>query len=344
MDSGCPTRRVLTHARPAGGPRPGEKIRPANPDGGKEPAGGIARGRAAAPKGVDRALGGTCHHGRMPYRSLSYSLGAGPGALSPCGPLPSVLDVDVAIAGAGFTGLWTAYYLAGASPGLRIAVCEREIAGFGASGRNGGWCSAYFPASLAKLERMAGRDRAIALYRAMEDTVDEVGRVVAAEGIDCHWAKGGALQLARSPAQLERAIDYVNESRSYGFGEDDVRLLTAAETAEQVTADRVVGATYTPHCAAIHPARLARGLAEAVRRRGVRVFEGTPVTEIAPGRLVTTRGTVRAQYVIRATEGYTPELPGLHRAIAPVYSLMIATAPLPESVWDQIGLASRPTF
>jgi glycine/D-amino acid oxidase-like deaminating enzyme len=280
----------------------------------------------------------------MPYRSLSYWLGSVPGDLTPGGPLPGDLDVDVAIAGAGFTGLWTAYYLAGASPGLRIAVCEQEIAGFGASGRNGGWCSAYFPASLAKLERMAGRDQAIAMYRAMEDTVDEVGRVVAAEGIDCHWAKGGAVQLARSPAQLDRAIDYVNESRSYGFGEDDVRLLTAAETAEQVTADGVVGATYTPHCAAIHPARLARGLAEAVRRRGVRLFEGTPVTEIAPGRLRTTRGTVRAQYVIRATEGYTPDLPGLHRAIAPVYSLMIATAPLPESVWDQIGLASRPTF
>jgi glycine/D-amino acid oxidase-like deaminating enzyme len=278
------------------------------------------------------------------YRSLSYWLSSVPGDLSPGAPLPGDLDVDVAIAGAGFTGLWTAYYLATASPGLRIAVCEREIAGFGASGRNGGWCSAYFPASLAKLERMAGRDRAIAMYRAMEDTVDEVGRVVAAEGIDCHWAKGGALQLARSPAQLERAIDDVNEARSYGFGEDDLRLLTAAETAEQVTADGVFGATYTPHCAAIHPARLARGLAEAVQRRNVSVFENTPVTEIAPGRLRTTRGTVRAQYVIRATEGYTPDLPGLHRAIAPVYSLMIATAPLPESVWDQIGLASRPTF
>jgi glycine/D-amino acid oxidase-like deaminating enzyme len=280
----------------------------------------------------------------MSYRSLSFWLDSLPGDLSPRDPLPGDLDVDVAIAGAGFTGLWTAYYLASASPGLRIAVCEQEIAGFGASGRNGGWCSAYFPASLAKLERMAGRDQAIAMYRAMEDTVDEVGRVVAAEDIDCHWAKGGALQLARSPAQLERAIEHINESRSYGFGAEDVRLLTAAETAEQVTADGLAGATYTPHCAAIHPARLARGLAEAVRGRGVRVFEDTPVTEIAPGRLRTTRGTVRAQYVIRATEGYTPGLPGLHRAIAPVYSLMIATAPLPESVWDEIGLASRPTF
>ena len=101
------------------------------------------------------------------YRSLSYWLDSVPGPLAPTDPLPGDLDVDVAIAGAGLTGLWTAYYLAGAQPGLRVAVCEANIAGFGASGRNGGWCSALFPASLAKLTRMAGRDAAIAMYRAM---------------------------------------------------------------------------------------------------------------------------------------------------------------------------------
>jgi len=252
--------------------------------------------------------------------------------------------VDVAIAGAGLTGLWTAYYLASAQPGLRIAVCEREIAGFGASGRNGGWCSALFPASLAKLTRMAGRDQAIAMYRAMQATVDEVGRVATAEGIDCHWAKGGTVQLARSAAQLERAQAEVAEEREFGFGEEDLRLLTADEAGAMVGAAGVLGGTYTPHCAAIHPARLVRGLAEVVRRRGVSVFESTPVTEIAPGRLRTPHGTVRAEFVIRATEGYTPGLPGLHRAIVPVYSLMIATEPLPDSVWQQVGLAGRRTF
>ncbi|MGP7998776.1 MAG: NAD(P)/FAD-dependent oxidoreductase [Streptosporangiaceae bacterium] len=280
----------------------------------------------------------------QPYRSLSYWLSTVPGELSPGDPLPGDQDVDVAIAGAGFTGLWTAYYLAQASPGLRIAVCEREIAGFGASGRNGGWCSALFPASLAKLERMAGRDAAVAMYRAMQETVDEVGRVTAAEGIDCHWAKGGTVQLARSPAQLERAREEVAEYRAFGFGQADLRLLNRAEAAERVAASGVLGATYTPHCAAIHPARLARGLAAAVRQHGVRLYEQTPVTEIAPGRMRTPSGTVRAEYVIRATEGYTPLLPGLHRAIAPVYSLMIATASLPDSAWAQIGLAGRPTF
>jgi hypothetical protein len=97
-------------------------------------------------------------------------------------------------------------------------VCKRDIAGFGASGRNGGWCSALFPASLGKLERMAGRDAAVAMYRAMQATGDEVGQVTAAEGIDCHWAKGGTVQLARSATQLERAGDEVAQARSFGFG------------------------------------------------------------------------------------------------------------------------------
>ena len=278
------------------------------------------------------------------YRSLSFWHDTVPGTLTPGEPLAADTEADVAIVGAGFTGLWTAYYLATTAPELRVVVCEREIAGFGASGRNGGWCSALFPASLSKLERMAGRDSAIAMQRAMQETVDEVGRVAAAEGIDCHYAKGGTITLARTPVQLERARAEIAEARSFGFGEDDLRLLTSEQARQMAGAASVLGGLYTPHCAAIHPARLARGLADAVRRAGAEVFEQTPVREIHPGRVVTASGTVRARYVVRATEGYTPQLPGLERAIAPVYSLMIATEPLPESAWAQIGLAGRPTF
>ena len=278
------------------------------------------------------------------YRSLSLWHDTVPGSLTPGAPLAGDVEADVAIVGAGFTGLWTAYYLARADPRLRIVVCEREIAGFGASGRNGGWCSALFPASLPKLERMAGRASAVAMQRAMHGAVDEVGAVAAAEGIDCHFAKGGTVQLARSPAQLERARAEVAQAREYGFGEDDLRLLTVAEARAMIGASQVLGGTYTPHCAAIHPARLVRGLADAVRRAGVAVYERTPVLRIEPRRVTTAAGTVTAQYVVRATEGYTPGLPGLERAVAPVYSLMIATAPLPESAWEQLGLAGRPTF
>ena len=282
--------------------------------------------------------------GALAYRKLSFWHDTVPGSLEPQDPLDGDCDADVAIAGAGFTGLWTAYYLKKARPELRVVVCEREIAGFGASGRNGGWCSALFPASLSKLDRMGGRDAAIAMYRAMQQTVDEVGAAAAAEGIDCHWAKGGTVQLARSAVQLERARAEIAEAREFGFGPEDLDLLDRDAATAIAAADGVLGGVYTPHCAAIHPSRLARGLAEAVRRHGVALHESTPVTRIEPGALVTAAGTVRARHVIRATEGYTPQLPGEHRTVMPVYSLMIATEPLPDAVWEHIGLAARPTF
>ncbi|MGY2704206.1 NAD(P)/FAD-dependent oxidoreductase [Nocardioides sp. HB32] len=263
---------------------------------------------------------------------------------SPRAGLRGDTDADVAIVGAGLTGLWTAYYLAEADPSLRIVVLEAETAGYGASGRNGGWCSALFPASLSTLAGMSDRDGALAQHRAMRETVDEVARAAAAEGIDADLAKGGTIVLARSRAQLRRARREVAEARTWDRDEDDLRLLGKAEAQAVLRGTRTVGATYTPDCAAIHPAKLVRGLADAVERRGVTIHERTRVHAIAPGRAHTADGDVRARTVIRATEGYTATLAGHERAMIPVYSLVIATEPLSASTWDEIGLARRETF
>jgi glycine/D-amino acid oxidase-like deaminating enzyme len=254
------------------------------------------------------------------------------------------LDVDVAVVGAGLTGLWTAHYLAEAQPDLRIAVLEAEVAGFGASGRNGGWCSALFPASLPTLAATSGRAAALAQHRAMRATVGEVARAAAAEGIDAQLARGGTITLARSAPQWRRAREEVAAARAWGRGEDELRLLDAAEATAVLAGTRTRGATYTPDCAALHPARLVRGLAVAVERRGVRVLERTPVTAITPGRARTPYGTVRAEVVVRATEGWTSTLPGHARTSVPVYSLVIASEPLPSAVWEEIGLRRRETF
>ena len=131
------------------------------------------------------------------YRRLSLWHDTVPGPLEPAASLDGDTAADVAIVGAGLTGLWTAYYLSKADPALRIVLCEREIAGFGASGRNGGWCSALFPAPLPKLERMAGRESAIAMYRAMQQTVDEVGKVSAAEVLPTRFS-----MLAKPPVRV----------------------------------------------------------------------------------------------------------------------------------------------
>lgn len=262
-------------------------------------------------------------------------------------PRPSLAgdsDADVAIVGAGYSGLWTAYYLAEADPSLRIVVLEQAVAGFGASGRNGGWCSALFPASLASLAALGGRAGALAQHAAMRATVDEVGRVCDTEGIDAHFTKSGTISLARSRAQWTRAQREVAQARTWGRAEDDLRLLDRDQAAAALRARGTVGATYTPDCAAIHPCRLVRGLAEAVERRGVRIVEQTTVTAIEPGRARTEHGVVRAETVIRATEGYTSSLPGHRRRSVPVYSLVIATEPLTASTWDEVGLAGRETF
>jgi glycine/D-amino acid oxidase-like deaminating enzyme len=279
------------------------------------------------------------------YRSRSLWLDRLDGdPLVPRPALPGPTDVDVAIVGAGYTGLWTAYYLRRADPGLRVAVLEREVAGFGASGRNGGWCSAFIAMDRERLARRAGRGATIALQRALVDTVDEVGRVAAREGIDCHFVKGGALQVATSPVQLARLEAGLRHARGWGMGEEDQRLLDRDEAERRVRVAGLLAASFTPHCAAVDPARLARGLAEVVERLGVPVYEATPVTRIRPGRADTTRGPVRAEVVVRATEGYATTLPGLRRSVLPLYSLMIATEPLSAAAWEEIGWSGGETM
>ncbi len=251
--------------------------------------------------------------------------------------LPGDVDVDVAIIGGGLTGLWTAYYLAQADPRLTIAVLEKHIAGFGASGRNGGWCSALFPASARSLERRHGLDAAIAMRRAMVETVDEVGGVAADEGIDCDFVKGGTLTLARSTVQLDAARAEIEEAARYGV--DRIALIDAPAGASGALA-----ATFDAACARVQPAKLVRGLARAVERVGVTIYEDTEVLDWQPHRVSTNRGTVGAHTIVIATEGYGAILPKTHRSVLPLYSLMIATEPLSDTTWDEIGIAHGQTF
>ncbi len=281
------------------------------------------------------------------YQRLSLWWEAVPAPLPPRPALSEDLQVDVCIVGAGFTGLWTAHALALADPTLRVAVVESEVAGFGASGRNGGWCSALFATSDAALARQHGREAMRAMRRAMQETVDVVGASAASEEIECDFAKGGTIDLVRSEAQRARARAEVDDARALGSAEEDLRWLGPEETHELIGAAGALGATFTPHCAVLQPARLARGLADAVERRGVRLFEHTQVLDLRPGSspsVVTRGGTVQADVVVRATEAWTPTLPGSRRDIVPVYSLMVATEPLSDDFWSEAGLESRASF
>jgi glycine/D-amino acid oxidase-like deaminating enzyme len=262
------------------------------------------------------------------------SLGGPP---PPRAPLAGPLEVDVAIVGAGYTGLWTAYYLKRAEPSLSIAVLEREIAGFGASGRNGGWVSGFFAGPARVFERRGGKQGYAALRRAMFATVDEIAAVLDRHAIDADFVQGGHLSVALDRAQLARVEHELAHARAQGLGEEDLRLLSGDELRERLHVAGALGASFSPHVARAHPAKLLRGLASAVEQLGVPIYEHTPVREISPHRALTPMGDVRARWVVRATEGYTASLRGLRRALVPMNSSMIVTEPLGEEAWDEIG-------
>ncbi len=259
-------------------------------------------------------------------------------------PLDGDTSADVVIVGGGFTGLWTAYYLTERNPSLSIVVIEREICGFGASGRNGGWAVGELAADFSAYARRAGPDAARRLMAHVHGSVDEIGRVIAAEGIECGFAKGGVIRFARSRAQRVRQVEEIEENRANGIGEDVIRLLGVDEVRTFARPTNLLGGIFYAPCAALNPAQLVRGLAEVVERRGVRIVEGTEAVRINPASVVTDRGRVSAPTVIRACEAYTRDLPGHRRDLVPIYSLMIATEPLTKDVLAEVGLESRPAF
>ncbi|MHA6130329.1 NAD(P)/FAD-dependent oxidoreductase [Pseudomonas fluorescens group sp. PF-1] len=254
------------------------------------------------------------------------------------------LDVDVAIIGAGYTGLWTAYYLKLQAPGLKIAIIEAQTAGFGASGRNGGWL----------MGNLLGEDRLLAdlspvqrraSYDLLHNIPDEVEIVLEREGIACDYRKGGVLYCAaRYPEQETSLRQYLDSLHKQGLNENDYRWLNPEQLAQQIRIAKPYGGIYAPHVATLHPAKLVRGLARTVERMGVRIYENSPVTHWQAGSLRTAQASVRSRWVVPAVEGYSVTLPPLGRYQLPVQSLIVATEPLSAATWDEIGLSNGQAF
>ncbi|HET7677547.1 MAG TPA: FAD-dependent oxidoreductase [Candidatus Limnocylindrales bacterium] len=277
------------------------------------------------------------------YRGVSYWLESCGDDLTPRPSLEGTLDADVAIVGAGYTGLWTAFYLLRAEPSLRVVVLEAEIAGFGASGRNGAWCDSGLNVSLGLMEKKFGFEQARAAHQLTFEAVDEVGRATAEAGIDAGFHKGGELAVARGRQQLPSLDHLYQEYVRFGF-EDRYRLLDRDQLNDRLHIADALGAVNTDECAVIHPGRLARGLARAVERLGGTIFERTPVLEYRANdlpRVRTPGGEVRARYLVLAGEAYLTRMSRLHRALLPVYSLIVLTEPLDEATWRQIGWQNR---
>lgn len=258
--------------------------------------------------------------------------------------LTKSITVDTVVVGAGYTGLWTAYYLASAAPDMRIAVIDEKYVGFGASGRNGGWASAIFPLSLSKVAKKSSHRSAVALQHAMNDTVDEIQRVLETHDVQADFDKSGYLSLIRTDAQLQRAHAAVKSSSSFLGTEDQWAVLSPSETKAIIDVHQCQGALYSPHCAVIHPGKLVRGLAGVVENLGVKIFERTAAEDIRHGFVRTPGGTIRATNVVVATEGFTPRIPQLRRHLAPLHSLVVATGPLDPQQLSDNGIHKRTAF
>jgi glycine/D-amino acid oxidase-like deaminating enzyme len=251
-------------------------------------------------------------------------------------PLAGDTRADICIVGAGYTGLWTAYYLKQAAPDLDILIVEKEFAGFGASGRNGGWLTGGFAWNHGRYLKTSSEAQVRAMVHAMNGTVDEVIRVAGAAGIDADILRTDELMVATSPGQLARLAAEVAHRRHWGE-EGRVRQIGVDETLERVRIPGVMGGMIVSGVARIQPAKLVRGLAAMVERQGVRIVEGTAVTGISAGRIDTEKGSITAKTILRCTEGFTATLRGFSREWLPLNSAQIATEPLPPEVWDQIG-------
>ena len=266
--------------------------------------------------------------------------------ITPRPPLPGDADVDVAILGAGFTGLWTALELQRRDPSLRIGIVEAQVAGFGGSGRNGAWCVAGLGVTIGELARRYGDETARHVTRLLRETVDEIGRTCDELLPDAEFNKGGVLRLARGPHERPAIAAAYELRRRLGL-DDGCELLSAGEVRDRVDVAGVEGALADAHCATIHPGRLVRGLADRVEERGAAVWEGTTVTAITPGgsgarpTLTTDKGTVRADVVVLAGEAYLSQLPQLRRHVMPVYSLAVLTEPLTDAQRAAIGWAGQ---
>lgn len=269
------------------------------------------------------------------------------GLPAPANPLRADAEADVVIVGAGYTGLWTAYYLAKARPRLSIRIIEQHVVGYGASGRNGGWLTNSITGGQDGYAAEFGRDAVARFQRALNDTVDEVIRVAELERIDAEIHKGGSLLIARNRAQLARASEL--EAHARRWPEEGLERLTIDETANHIRVTNTVAGFWQPHCARLHPAKLAVGLGNVVRALGVEIHENTRVEEITVGEVIlggvdASGARVRAGQIIRATEGFTAALKGEHRAWVPLNSSMIITEPLSPRAWDKIGWSNFDTL
>jgi glycine/D-amino acid oxidase-like deaminating enzyme len=238
---------------------------------------------------------------------------------------------DVVIVGGGYSGMWTAHHLLNSSPDLKIAILEAHQVGSGASGRNGGWASALYPIDDSSLAKFASAQNIANLHTELEKSIDEIGQFATQSQDNVAFIKSGSLTVARSSAQFERIKKGLLPRES---------VLDKDQTLKLIKMSHTVGASFNPDCATINPTQLVVALAKSLAQRGVHIFENT-FADLSSDGVVKVKGKrIESNFVVRAIEAYHEK----NREQIPIYSLMIATEPLPDEFWGKYGLENRPTF
>lgn len=275
------------------------------------------------------------------FASRSFWLEADPYTAGP--PLAGDISADVAIVGGGFTGLWAAHFLLRAEPALKVTVIEREVVGYGASGRNGGFAMTLLGRSLHDLLQDFGHDAARAAHTEVVRSIDAIGQFCAEYKVACDYEKNGFIAIATDDSQIARIeADY---RAAEALGIPDVRYLSREELRQQIQSPLYRCGLEEKACALLNPAKLVRGLARVVRQQTGIIYENTPVVRIDTAadkiEVRTAHGTVRADKLVLATNAYSVQFPEFRRTVAPLYSYIVLTAPLSQREWASIGWQGR---
>jgi glycine/D-amino acid oxidase-like deaminating enzyme len=275
------------------------------------------------------------------FASRSYWLEADP--YTPGPPLAGDVRADVAIVGAGFTGLWAAHFLLQADPALKVTVIERDVVGYGASGRNGGFAMTLLSRSLHDLVQQFGLEPARLAHRAVAASIDAIGCFGTEHGVSCDYEKNGFIGLATDESQVPRVE--ADRRAAEQLGLEDVRFLSGDELRRHLQSPLFRCGLEERTSALLNPAKLVRGMARVVRQQSAIVYEQTPVDRIEPGSagvdIHTPLGTVHADQVVLATNAYSVQFPELRRWLIPLYSYIVLTEPLTEAQWASIGWQGR---
>jgi len=263
--------------------------------------------------------------------------------ITPGAPLAGDLSCDVIIVGGGFTGLSVAYHLKKAAPGLDVVLIERDVVGHGASGRNGGFAMPLLGWDLSYAAQKLGEDAAGSAYRLMYKAVEYVKRLVADNKIDCDLETTGYLLLNTCAARESRAREEFELARRLSF---DIEWLEGDALKEHIRSPHFRSGLFDPHPCVLNPAKLVRGMKALAENMGVRVYEQTPLEELTDGSpimLRTAGGTIRAQQVVLAVNGYGASLGFLEARVLPVHTYIVVTEPLEEGQLEAVGWRRKRT-